>query len=66
MSTPTITIHMDAKCAECGKPGATDSGICFTCIPKAMKDKPMKSAAGRVIQGRFKEIKQLKTELGRR
>ena len=66
MSTPTITVNLDVKCLECDSPGATNCGICFACMTKAMSDKPMASAAGRGIQARLKEIKQLKTELGRR
>lgn len=34
MGTPTITINMDAPCTECGKGGATQSGLCLECIGK--------------------------------
>lgn len=67
MVSHTITIHMDANCAECGKGGAVDSGICLACTNKAIRGKPMKSATGRAVQARWPEtIRQLKTDLGRR
>ena len=34
METPTITINMDTPCTECGKGGATPSGLCLGCIGK--------------------------------
>lgn len=33
-STPTINIDMNKKCSKCGKPGATDSGLCLSCVSK--------------------------------
>jgi len=70
MSVPTITINMDIKCAECGKGGAAESGICMSCTLKAMRDKPMKSAIGRAVQARNKQqlqqiVAKLNTDLGR-
>lgn len=57
MSTPTITINMDKHCAECGKKGAAESGICLTCSANAMSSsKPMKSHAGRLVQQRWREL----------
>lgn len=67
MSTPTVTIHLDAKCLECGKPGPADSGICLACTNKAIRGTPMKSAVGRAVQARWKDqLKELKANLGRR
>lgn len=34
----TINIDMDRKCDKCGKPGATDSGICLDCAAKRIGD----------------------------
>lgn len=51
----TINISMDRKCAECGKGGAIDSGICLGCTAKAMRDKPLRSEIGRVVQKRIHE-----------
>lgn len=35
MKTPTITIDMDEKCRECGKPGTTATGgVCLDCAAK--------------------------------
>jgi len=48
-----LTIDMDKRCAECGKPGATGSGICLPCATKAMSGKPMRSPAGQVVQRRI-------------
>jgi len=52
----TINIDMDRKCLECGKGGATESGICLGCTCKAISNKPMKSVAGKKVQERFKHI----------
>ena len=51
----TLTIDMDKRCAECGKPGATGSGICLPCATKAMSGKAMRSPAGKAVQRRFAE-----------
>ena len=54
----TINVNMDKKCVECGKGGAVDSGICLGCTTKALRDKPMRSAAGRAVQARFRSMKR--------
>lgn len=54
---PTITVNMDKKCAECGKGGAVDSGICLACTTKAIQGKPMRSEIGRVVAKRFRGFK---------
>jgi hypothetical protein len=51
--TVTLTIDTDKRCAECGKPGATGSGICLVCATKAIEGKPMRSPEGRSVQRRF-------------
>ena len=58
MSEPrlTITVDMDKRCLECGKGGAVDSGICLSCITKAIKGRPMKSARGRAVQERIQQV----------
>jgi len=33
----TIEIDLDKKCIRCKKGGATQSGLCMTCITKALK-----------------------------
>lgn len=55
MSEPvaTITIDMDKKCAECGKGGAVDNGLCMGCTTKAIAGEAMKSKIGKAVQGRF-------------
>jgi len=52
----TLTINMDKKCAECGKPGAANSGICMRCATKAISGKTMKSPQGRAVQQRMAAI----------
>ncbi len=32
-----INVDLDRKCKRCGQKGATQSGICLTCIAKAIK-----------------------------
>lgn len=52
-----LTINMDAKCAECRKPGATPTGICMKCAAKAMRPTArMKSEQGRAVQARYQSI----------
>lgn len=56
MADYTLTINMDAKCAECNKGGATACGLCMGCATKAMDPKrKMKSHAGRVVQARWRQ-----------
>lgn len=52
--TVTINIDMDRKCAECGKGGAVDSGICLKCTTKAFGATRMKSETGRAVQDRIR------------
>ncbi|MBT9174569.1 MAG: hypothetical protein DDT22_00229 [candidate division WS2 bacterium] len=53
---------MDRKCQECGKGGATESGICLGCANQALAGKPMKSQAGKIVQDRFKKINKVLNE----
>lgn len=55
---PTFTIDLDKKCAECGKGGAAESGICLACATKAIQGKPMRSEVGRAVQRRFRSFKK--------
>lgn len=32
-----ISINLDKKCKRCGKGGATQAGICMSCIAKGVK-----------------------------
>jgi hypothetical protein len=50
MSTYRFEINMDKKCAECGKGGATGSGICLSCATRAISGGTMKSHEGRSVQ----------------
>jgi hypothetical protein len=34
MTSYTIEINMDKKCKKCGKPGATQCGLCMKCVSK--------------------------------
>lgn len=36
----TIDINMDQKCKQCGKPGATQSGLCLDCVGKRITGNP--------------------------
>ena len=49
---PTISVDMDAECAECGKPGRCGNGLCMSCTTKAISGKRMKSAAGQLAAGK--------------
>ena len=68
MTAPVvITLDMDAKCAECGKGGASGSGLCMRCCTKAMDPKrAMKSPQGRALQAmlaaKFAAMKQERPE----
>lgn len=37
MHRVTINIDMDRKCTKCRKGGATQNGLCLTCINKAIR-----------------------------
>ena len=52
----TLNIDMDAKCKECNKPGAADSGICMNCASKCFGGKQMKSAQGKAVQQRINAV----------
>ncbi len=45
---PTVEIDLAANCSECGKPGATPSGLCLACLAKrveAPSEEPVGAAA---------------------
>lgn len=50
---PTIDVHLDKQCVECGKGGATGNQLCMGCTSKAIRGLKMKSDAGREVQKRF-------------
>ena len=58
MTAPAVTLHIDRRCAECGSDGATGTGLCLACTCDAMEWRPMKSAAGRVVQQRWRELRE--------
>lgn len=51
----TIKINMAKKCAECGKGGAVQSGICLRCIAQAIRGVKMVSAIGKAVQARMEK-----------
>lgn len=55
MVNVTINVRMDSKCAECRKGGATDNGLCLTCITKAMGSRPMRSDIGRAVRAHIRK-----------
>jgi hypothetical protein len=55
MAATTIEISMDAKCAECGKGGACQNGLCLGCTTKAISQRTMKSAIGQAVKQRAAE-----------
>lgn len=52
---PEIVIDMDKKCIECARGGATQSGVCMSCILRAVQGKPMRSDRGRTIARNFRK-----------
>ena len=56
MAIPTFTINLDKKCAECGKGGAAENGLCLSCTTKTIQGKPMRSAAGRAVAERNRGV----------
>lgn len=48
-----IKIDMDKRCAECGEHGAMPSGLCMSCVARAL-DEPMRSPTGRLEQERMR------------
>lgn len=55
-SVVRIDIDGDKHCAECGKPGTADNGLCLACTNNAVAGKRMKSIAGQIVQKRAKAI----------
>lgn len=55
MTVTTITIDMDKKCAECGKPGAVDNGLCMNCTTRALEGQTMRSVRGKAVQASILE-----------
>jgi hypothetical protein len=53
---PTFNFYLDRKCAECRKSGAYDNGLCGGCTTKAIQNRAMKSADGRAVAARFKQL----------
>ncbi len=43
-----IKINVDAKCKQCGKEGATQSGYCLDCLNKQLLQKPLVIALGKI------------------
>lgn len=37
MAKAIINIYLDKKCARCGKSGATQNGLCMSCLIKAVR-----------------------------
>lgn len=56
MQTVKITLTEDRKCVECGNGWASQGGFCLKCVNKALKWKPMKSAAGRALQAHYRKL----------
>ena len=52
-----VHIDMDKRCAECGKGGATDSGICLRCATQAISGKAMRSREGQIVQRRLAKLR---------
>lgn len=50
----TINIDLDKKCAECGKGGAVDSGICLACTIKVFGKAKLKSTQAQAIRARLR------------
>ena len=60
MTTHTIEINMDVKCKQCGKGGATPSGLCLACITNTLKgEKRMATIGHNVREGIQKQIGQM-------
>jgi hypothetical protein len=53
---PTFTINLGEKCAECRQGGAYANGLCGKCTTKAIQSRTLKSAAGRAVAERFKQL----------
>lgn len=57
-----ITIDMAATCAECGKPGRCPNNLCLSCVTKALRGLPRKSATGKAVAKHLKEYHAPKQE----
>ena len=60
-----ITIDMDKRCEECGKAGASPSGLCIGCFTDVVTGKRMKSPAGRAVASRMRKQKPARSGVRR-
>ncbi len=58
-----IKIDLDAKCKRCHKGGATQNGLCMTCIAKAMKNGEFDHLLDKCRKRVSKKLSQMKLEL---
>jgi hypothetical protein len=49
MRLPTVTINLDAKCADCGKGGRLPNTLCLSCTTAAISGKRLKTRHGRHV-----------------
>jgi hypothetical protein len=52
----TIEVDMNKHCAECGKGGAAQNGLCMSCSGRALSGRVMKSEIGKAVQKRMFEL----------
>lgn len=53
----SIDIDLDKPCAECGKKGATQNGLCMNCTADVICGKKMKSEIGKAVVERQEKRK---------
>lgn len=53
----TITCDLSKSCAECGKGGAVDNGLCMECTSKAMGKGPLKSDVAKAVRKRLHNLR---------
>jgi hypothetical protein len=51
----TIDINLERKCSQCGKKGATPSGICLKCITKNLKVGRVDPGVAKIIDCIFRK-----------
>lgn len=51
----TITIDTDNECVECGEKGSTQTGLCLTCMNKAVRGFAFHTAKGRQVAERVRK-----------
>ncbi len=58
--TLEIRVDLDIKCSQCGKDGATQSGLCLNCVAENFRKKGITMAKTVKLTGKIKKVECVK------